>query len=129
MINALLPLVEGLLVDVAWPAEERPERTSRRPAFNAAQEEIGDFRRDVAVSTLETLLVGVGAGSAIFERFYARRYGIPGEPRALNRHAILHGAARRYGTAENALKLYLLLIVMIESLPPPGSLPQDSLNS
>ena len=103
VINALLPLVEGLLVDVAWPAEERPEKTSWRPAFNAAQEEIGDFRRDVAVSTLETLLVRVGAGSAIFERFYARRYGIPGEPRALNRHAILHGAARRYGTAENAL--------------------------
>jgi hypothetical protein len=32
----------------------------------------------------------------------------------MNRHAILHGAARRYGTAENALKLALLLVVTTE---------------
>jgi hypothetical protein len=115
-INAMLPLVEGLLVDVAWPPEIRPESTSVRPALAAATE---DRDRALVVSALETLLIGAGANAALFSRFDARDYGVPGEPQLLNRHAILHGAARRYGTATNALKLYLLLVVMTESLPEP----------
>jgi hypothetical protein len=37
-------------------------------------------------------------------------------PRSLNRHGILHGAARRYGTAKNATKLFLLVGLLAECL-------------
>lgn len=116
VINGLLPLVEGVLVDIAWPPGHRPAQTGVKPALQTATKSL---EREIVVSTLETLLVGVGASSAIFSGFDPNDYGTHGEPRDLNRHAILHGAARRYGTAENALKLFLLLVVIADSLPPP----------
>jgi hypothetical protein len=36
------------------------------------------------------------------------------EPRTLNRNAVLHGIARRYGTEQNATKLFMLLVLMAE---------------
>jgi hypothetical protein len=69
---------------------------------------------DATVDVIETILLSAGANTALFESFDRSRYGRHGEPRSLNRHAILHGSARRYGTGENSLRLLLLLVVMAE---------------
>lgn len=124
VINALLPLVEGVLVDYAYasqapPRQGRPEKALKqlRKRENAT---VG-----VTVDTLETMLLAGGANLALAGRFDPTRYGAPGEPRSLNRNAILHGAARRYGSEQNALRLVLLLVVMAEAfdLPSRGKSP------
>jgi hypothetical protein len=108
VINGLLPLVEGVLIDVMFPTGTRPRDV--KPGVSALA------KTDVAITgpikAAETLLLGGGAGTALFDRYQPP----PGvvEPRALNRHAVLHGIARRYGTEQNATKLFLLLVLMAE---------------
>ena len=114
VINALLPLVEGVLVDFAFdgatpPASNRPARAIKQLRGKEGA------TLGIAVNTFETVLLSAGANLALFEDFEPARYGGAGEPRALNRHAILHGAARRYGSERNALRLVLLLAVMAEA--------------
>lgn len=50
----------------------------------------------------------------LFTRSDPADYGRPAEPKSLNRHAILHGYARRYATQANALRMFLLLAVLLE---------------
>ena len=113
VINALLPLVEGVLVDYAFEDEAPPENSRPVKAMDRLREKDG-VALGVAVNTLEVVLLSAGGNMALFAGFDPADYGAPGEPRALNRHAILHGAARRYGSEQNALRLVLLLAVMAE---------------
>jgi hypothetical protein len=110
-INALLPSVEGVLLDVTYP-EGAPKGVG--PRHGVQRLKTASAALDATVEVIETILLSAGANTALFESFDRTRYGRVGEPRSLNRHAILHGAARRYGTAENSLRLLLLLVVMAE---------------
>lgn len=110
VINALLPLVEGVLIDAMFPRATRPK--SIKPGVEELKKE--QVRAgDGAIRAIETMIVGAGTGSALFDSYEP----LPGvEPRTLNRHAVLHGSARRYGTEQNATKLFLLLVVLAESI-------------
>ena len=114
VVNALLPLIEGVLIDYAY-------RTAPAPRKGRTQRALKELREreaaglGVTVDTLETMLHSAGANVAMFDQFDLADYGGPGEPRSLNRHAILHGAARRYGSEQNALRLMLLVAVMVEA--------------
>jgi hypothetical protein len=118
VINALLPLVEGVLLDVTFPREEQPKQGRPTKAVARLRETRAPFWfwDRAAIEALETIVLSAGAGVALFAQYDPRDYGGPGEPRHLNRNAIFHGSARRYGTELNALKLYLLLVVMAECL-------------
>jgi hypothetical protein len=110
VINGLLPLVEGVLVDVMFPRVTRPIAgwgTSVERLRDGVEVSFGD----APVRAIETLLISGGAALAMFER-YDPPIGV--EPRSLNRHGILHGGARRYGTEQNAVKLFLLMALMAE---------------
>jgi hypothetical protein len=109
-INALLPCVEGVLLDVTYPEGAAKEIGPRHGVARLKTASVAD----ATVEAIETILLSAGANTALFESFDRSRYGRKGEPRSLNRHAILHGAARRYGTGENSLRLLLLLVVMAE---------------
>jgi hypothetical protein len=118
VINALLPLVEGVLVDAVFvyanaeaPKKGRPEKSVKQ-----LQKVDAEIFYPPLVRGLEVMLIPSGAGVALFSGFDFSDYGRLGEPRNLNRHAILHGAARRYGSRQNALKLYLLLVMLAELL-------------
>jgi len=121
VINGLLPLVEGALCDAAY---EAPATRPRRGVVKAAIEVIRSDEEQawntyvVFVRTMEALVVSGGGGVALFDNFDASEYGRAGEPRGLNRHAIAHGLARRYGSRRNALKLVLLLAVLADCLGP-----------
>lgn len=109
-INAVLPSVEGVLLDVTYP-EGAAKGVGARQGVQRLKTASA---ADATAEAIETILLSAGANTALFESFDRSRYGRKGEPRSLNRHAILHGAARRYGTAENSLRLLLLLVVMAE---------------
>jgi len=113
-ICTLLPLVEGVLVDVVLAADP-PEKGAAHRAFDEMRD-IGDEVDAIVVRSVETLVVSAASGAALFSRFERRDYGSSGESRRLNRHAILHGSARRYGTHANALRLFLLLVALAEAL-------------
>lgn len=116
-ICTMLPLVEGAMVDVVFDDGDAPEYgavgKARKQLKDAFEDDIG---RKWAIETIETLAFASTSGIALYDRFDPNTYGRVGEPRSLNRHAILHGAARRYGTAENSLKLFLLLVALAELL-------------
>lgn len=110
VINGLLPLVEGVLADVMFPkatVRQRPKKAD--PSVKA----LTNVDPDVAgpLRAAETVLLSAGGGSALFDP-YDPPHGV--EPRTLNRNAVLHGVARRYGTEQNATKLFLLLVLMAE---------------
>lgn len=118
VINSLLPLVEGVLVDAVYiyanaeaPKKSRPEKSVKQ-----LQKVDAAIFYPPLVRGLEVMLIPSGAGVALFDGFDPADYGKLGEPRNLNRNAILHGAARRYGSRQNALKLYLLLVMLAELL-------------
>jgi hypothetical protein len=67
---------------------------------------------------MEAVVLSGGGGVALFDDFEPALYGQSGEPRGLNRHAIAHGLARRYGSRRNTLKLVLLLAVLADCLSP-----------
>lgn len=108
VINGLLPLVEGVLLDVMFPTGTRPQ--SATPGINRLGELAVDDWFGPAKAA-EVLLLGGGGGSALFDRWEPNP---DSETRTLNRHGVLHGSARRYGTQQNALKLFLLLVLMAE---------------
>jgi hypothetical protein len=110
VINGLLPLVEGVLIDATFPTGTRPK--SVKPGVERLAE-AEDTIRDSGFRALETMIVGAGSGLALFES-YAPPPGI--EPRSLNRHGVLHGSARRYGTEQNATRLFLLVVLLAECL-------------
>jgi hypothetical protein len=110
VINALMPLIEGVLVDVAFTRTDQP----KKGRVTASLDRVKEADYDIQCTVLEQLVVAGTSGLALHERVDFANYGVTGEPRTMNRHAILHGAARRYGTAENALKLALLLVVTTE---------------
>jgi hypothetical protein len=114
VVNGLLPLVEGVLIDYAYQAAPAPQWRRTEKALKALRER-ENASLGVAVDTLETMLHSAGANIALFDGFDQADYGGPGEPRSLNRHAILHGAARRYGSEQNALRIILLVAVMAEA--------------
>jgi hypothetical protein len=121
VINGLMPLVEGALYDAAYDA---PATRPKHVRVGKAIEQIKSDEEQAwntyigFTRTMEALVVSGGAGVALFDDFDARQYGQAGEPRSLNRHAIAHGLARRYGSRRNALKLLLLLAVLADCLSP-----------
>jgi len=121
VINGLMPLIEGALYDAAY---ETPAARPGRVKVKAAVEEILSDQEQawnayvVFNRTMEALVISGGAGVALFDDFDPRQYGEVGEPRSLNRHAIAHGLARRYGSRRNVLKLLLLIGVLADCLSP-----------
>lgn len=118
VINSLLPLVEGVLVDAVfvYANAEAPRKSRPEKSLKQLQKVDAEIFYPPLVRGLEVMLIPSGAGVALFEGFDPADYGKLGEPRNLNRNAILHGAARRYGSRQNALKLYLLLVMLAELL-------------
>jgi hypothetical protein len=114
VVNGLLPLVEGVLVDYAYQSAPAPRGARTKRALKELREKEG-ATLGIAIETLETMLHSAGANIALFDGFEQADYGGVGEPRSLNRHAILHGAARRYGSEQNALRLLLLVAVMAQA--------------
>jgi hypothetical protein len=115
-INGLLPLVEGTLVDAVYEGQTPPGTSRPHKAIKQLKKQRRGNVADVVFDGLETMLLAAGANTGLFGTFDATLYGVAGEPRTLNRNAVLHGAARRYGTAQNALKLFLLLVLMADVL-------------
>ncbi len=111
VISGLLPLVEGVLLDEMFPTGTRPKKV--KPGVERLASDVETPGAAGAVKAAETLLLSAGGGSALFDS-YDPPAGV--EPRSLNRHAVLHGVARRYGTEQNATKLFLLLVLMAECL-------------
>jgi hypothetical protein len=111
VVNGLLPLVEGVLVDGVFGLHSAPVSSRVRAAMDKLAE---DDPGDSLVRAIGNLVVSGAAGMGLFARSDPRQYGIRGEPRTLNRHAILHGYARRYGSRANALRMILLLTVLVE---------------
>jgi hypothetical protein len=103
-------------VDVVYADEVAPRGGRPRGSVGKLKAVGEDLIYGPLVRGLEVMLIPSGAGIAMFANFNQSDYGRLGEPRALNRNAILHGAARRYGTRQNALKLYLLLVMLAELL-------------
>jgi hypothetical protein len=108
VINGLLPLVEGVLLDAMFPTGTRPK--SVKPGVERLAAAPASFA-DTGFRAVETIVIGAGTGTALFDD-YAPADGV--EPRTLNRHGVLHGSARRYGTQLNATKLFLLMGVLAE---------------
>lgn len=120
-ICTMLPLIEGVLMEVAFGVTSPPKQTGkkRESAVKQALDKLappGSAEEDWALRMIEAVLLCGAGGVALFSQFDRKDYGVPGESRRLNRHAILHGSARRYGTQENSLKLFLLLVAMAEAL-------------
>ncbi len=113
VINGLLPLVEGVLVDAMFPPGQEPKWKRIEKGVDRLVDAQDETYGEAAFRALETVIVGAGTGSALFEHYAPP----PGrEPRSLNRHGVLHGSARRYGTEQNATKLFLLIVVLAECL-------------
>lgn len=113
VINGLLPLVEGVLVDAMFPPGQEPRWKRIEKGVDRLVDAQDETYGEAAFRALETIIVGAGTGSALFEHYAPP----PGrEPRSLNRHGVLHGSARRYGTEQNATKLFLLIVVLAECL-------------
>jgi hypothetical protein len=110
VINGLLPLVEGVLIDATFPSGTRPKTV--KPGVERLVES-SEAYDDVIFNALETMILGASSGVALFDT-YAPPQGV--EPRSLNRHGILHGSSRRYGTEQNATKLFLLVTLLAECL-------------
>jgi hypothetical protein len=110
VINGLLPLVEGVLIDAMFPSGTRPKTV--KPGVERLVEGSEPFD-DFIFDALETMILGASSGVALFDA-YAPPQGV--EPRSLNRHGVLHGSARRYGTEQNATKLFLLVTLLAECL-------------
>ena len=114
VISTLMPLVEGVLVDgVFGIAGAAPKKGRATKAVQKLETEDPD---DTLVRALGNLVVAGAAGMGLFTQSDPAHYGVKGEPRSLNRHAILHGFARRYGSEANALRMVLLLTVIVEVL-------------
>jgi hypothetical protein len=110
VINGLLPLVEGVLIDATFPTGTRPKTV--KPGVEKLVESPEAYD-DVIFNALETMILGASSGVALFDSYQPPR-GV--EPRSLNRHGVLHGSSRRYGTEQNATKLFLLVTLLAECL-------------
>ena len=114
VVNALLPLIEGVLIDYAY-------RTAPAPRKGRTQRALKELReREAAGLGVTVRHSGDDAALCRSERCDVRpirpgRLWRPRRAASLNRHAILHGAARRYGSEQNALRLMLLVAVMVEA--------------
>lgn len=111
VINSLLPLVEGVLVDGVFRDDSLPQDGRVQRAVTKLKTGDPD---DSVLRAVESLVVAGAAGMGLFTKSDPTGYGRPGEPRSLNRHAILHGYARRYATRANALRMILLMAVLVE---------------
>ena len=116
VVSTLLPMVEGVLVDAMWPPGSRPKRGRKVREAVAKMSKLDEVGLRLAVTTLETMILGAGSGRSLYKGFDPNDYGGPGEPRELNRHAIAHGAAHRYGNGTNAYRLLLILVLIAECL-------------
>ncbi len=113
VICGLMPLVEGVLVDAIFTP-------STAPSWQATQKAVAKLKGDAdgvyggVVQAVERLIIAGAAGMGLFDQADRATWAVGGEPRRLNRHAILHGFARRYGSAVHALKMILLLNVVVQ---------------
>jgi hypothetical protein len=115
-ICTMLPLIEGVLIDVAFGGHFAGKGAVKKALDKLAPP--GSVEETWALQMIEALLLSGAGGVALFSNFDRKDYGVPGERRQLNRHAILHGSARRYGSQENGLKLFLLLVSLADALDP-----------
>jgi hypothetical protein len=111
VINGLLPLVEGVLVDAMFSPKATRPRAGWTKGVERLRAKVDVPFGDAPVRAIEALLISGGAGLALYED-YEPPPGV--EPRVLNRHGVLHGIARRYGTEQNAVRLFLVLVLMAE---------------
>ena len=95
VITTLMPLVEGILVDAMFRGEAVPDCARAQKAIAKLEQ---DDPEDALITALGSLIVAGAAGMGLFARSDPTHYACRGEPRTLNRHAILHGFARRYGS-------------------------------
>ena len=96
-----------------FPLGQEPRRQRIEKGIGRLVDAQDETYGEAAFRALETIIIGAGTGSALFEHYAPP----PGrEPRSLNRHGVLHGSARRYGTEQNATKLFLLIVVLAECL-------------
>ena len=114
VVNGLLPLVEGTLIDLTFTDDDPPPKLGRTQSARDRLRSNVQIARDIRYQCFETVLLSATSGLALFDQFDQTDFWGPREPRGLNRNAILHGAARRYGTGENARRLALLLAVIAE---------------
>ncbi len=113
-IYTLLPQIEGVMVDASFDPEERP--SYKRPQ-RAASKLVSP--RGFAPVLFEGLIMVAEQAMgrrAMFATYEPYVYTFHGEPEGLNRHAILHGDSRRFGTAANALWLLLVLVAVVEHI-------------
>lgn len=114
-ICTMLPLVEGLIADAAWAGASAPRRkvVQRGVAELQMLDEVGWGWMQ---RSLEVVLISGTSGLALFESYSPEHREQLAVARSLNRHAVVHGISRRYGTAVNALRLFLLLASLEEAL-------------
>ncbi len=119
-VSTLLPLVEGALVETAFENATPPSKGAPAKAFQSVRTLPDETERELSerliIRTVETLVFSATSGFALFDNFRWTDFDRTAHGRKLNRHAILHGAAKRYGTAENSMRLFLLLVALAEML-------------
>ncbi len=112
VINALLPMIEGVLVDAVFTPETVPDKARSQKALAELRAE---DEQDSVLRAVEMLVVSGATGMGLLASSHPRGVTRPDHrPRRLNRHAILHGYARSYGSQANALRMILLLTVLVE---------------
>lgn len=118
VINALLPMIEGVLVDAVFTPETVPDKARSQKALAALRAE---DEQDSVLRAVEMLVVSGATGMGLLASSHPRDVTQPDHrPRRLNRHAILHGYARSYGSQANALRMILLLTVLVEVIEQHG---------
>jgi hypothetical protein len=117
VINALMPLVEGLLSDIS-------NGVGQSPQHRKTHEWVGQLKEAELDTARRVCLIGImlfasaprdtpaGKEARLIDYIDFTTYIDGG--RALNRHVVAHGIARRgYGTEENALRLLLVLACIV----------------
>lgn len=114
-ICTMLPLVEGVMADSLWIGGPAPQK-GVVPRGLARMDELSRSGWSWVNRSLEIVLLSSAGGSALFGQEPPGDRTTLSGGRLLNRHSILHGRSRRYGTAANALRLFLLLCTLVEVL-------------
>ena len=81
VVNALLPLVEGILVDVVYADAEPPKTGRAAKSVKKLKAVEATVFYPPLVHGLEVMLIPSGAGVALFAGFDPADYGRLGEPR------------------------------------------------
>ncbi len=99
VIPALLPLAEGLALEIVKCNPRNTDTVTRAAALNAKMN-----------SDRSTEEFCEAIARIVEEMYYARTdFGKPAEPGWFNRHRILHGRSADYATPSNSIRAFLLV--------------------